>query len=325
MRRLAGAALAALLLSSPLAAQAPAPAPAPTLEQVASVPAGRVGIAVIDLATGRETAVHGDERFPMASTVKLAVALTYLSMVDAGRKSLDTEIELPDRFRHSDGFTEIALHPGVKLSAANWFEFMLTQSDNSAADLLFAEVGGPVAVQRWLDAHRVTGIHVDRDIGDLLIDDMGLPRTPGASAVQSLRDADALPALTEAQQDEAAARLAADPRDQASPLGMARLLARLDRGELVSAKCRAFLLDVLSRTRTGKDRLAKRLPAGSKVQHKTGTLRGVSDDVGIVTLPGGRRFVIAVMTKGIADEKARAAIIAEAAASAAAAQVAISP
>ena len=321
MRRTAHAALAALALcvsfpAPAVAAQAALAAPASLdriLAQLASVPAGRVGIAVIDLASGREFAVNGDQRFAMASVAKLPLALTYLAKVDAGRETLDREIELPDRFRHSDGFTEILVHPGIRLSAANWIELMLTQSDNSAADLLFAEVGGPTAVQRWLDGHGMNGIHVDRDIAALLLDDTGLPRTPGASDVQSLRDADHLPRLTDAQLDAAARRFDADTRDTATPLGMARLLAALDLGKLVSADSRKRLLDTLSRTRTGADRLRAGLPKGTRVEHKTGTLRGISADVGLVTMPSGRRFAIAAFTQGISDPKARSTMIASAA------------
>ena len=159
MRRTAHAALAALALcltiSTPAIGAQAATAAAPGLDRqlalLAAVPEGRVGIAVIDLADGREYSVNGEQRFAMASVAKLPLALTYLAAVDAGRQSLAREIELADRFRHSDGFTEILVHPGIRLSAANWIELMLTQSDNSAADLLFAEVGGPAAVQRWLD------------------------------------------------------------------------------------------------------------------------------------------------------------------------------
>lgn len=321
MRRTVRAALAALALclttSTPAIAAQAATASVPGLDRqlqvLATVPVGRVGIAVIDLSNGREYAANGDQRFAMASVAKLPLALTYLAAVDAGRLSLDREIELPDRYRHSDGFTEILVHPGIRLSAANWIELMLTQSDNSAADLLFAEVGGPVAVQRWLDGHKLTGIGVDRDIAALLLDDTGLPRTPGANDVQSLRDADRLPRLTDAQLDTAARRFDADPRDTATPLGMARLLAALDRGTLVSAGSRKRLLDTLSRTRTGADRLRAGLPKGTRVEHKTGTLRGISADVGIVTLPSGQRFAIAAFTQGIAKPTARATVIANAA------------
>src|SRR5688572_3685546 len=49
---------------------------------------GEYGIAALDLATGRVISVNGGEPFPMASTMKIAVAAAYLADVDAGRRSL---------------------------------------------------------------------------------------------------------------------------------------------------------------------------------------------------------------------------------------------
>lgn len=316
-------ALAAALLAPAAAAPAqPPPATAASLAErlaaIAAVPAGRVGMAAIDLSSGREVAVHGDEPFPLASTVKLLVAADYLSDVDAGRRSLEELVPFDERLRHDEGLMSVLAHRGVTLSAANWIEAMLTQSDNSAADQMFALVGGPAAVQRWAAAHGVGGVRVDRDIGGILIDNIGLPRAPGASDAQSLRAAGRLPALSPAEMDAAEARFEADPRDQGSPLAMARLMARIDRDELLRPASRQWLLDSLGRTRTGTDRIAAGLPRGATLAHKTGTLRNISADVGIATLPGGRRVAIAVFTRGIADAKARARIIAAAAAAIAA-------
>ncbi|HEV2044851.1 MAG TPA: serine hydrolase, partial [Sphingomicrobium sp.] len=135
IRRAGWLALAAFALPySSLAAGQARPAPAlveratlgQQLEAIAAVPTGRVGIAVIDLATGRETAVHGNEPFPMASVVKVAVAAAYLAEVDAGRRSLAKLITLDESIRSgSDGIGRLMPHPGVTLSAANLIELML--------------------------------------------------------------------------------------------------------------------------------------------------------------------------------------------------------
>ena len=56
-------------------------------------------------------------------------------------------------------------------------------------------------------------------------------------------------------------------------------------------------------TQTGPNRLRGMLPAGARVAHKTGTagdadgITAVVNDVGIVTLPDGRRVAIAVFAK----------------------------
>ena len=58
----------------------------------------------------------------------------------------------------------------------------------------------------------------------------------------------------------------------------------------------------MARCVTGHSRLKGQLPAGTPVAHKTGTLAGVSDDVGVVTLPNGHHLAIAVFAKGMRTE-----------------------
>jgi beta-lactamase class A len=109
---------------------------------------GEYGIAAMDLATGRTISFNGYQAFPMASTMKIAVAAAYLAEVDAGRRSLDDSIG--------------------GSSAGRLMDAMITRSDNHATDLLIATLGGPAPVDRWLRSHGLTGIRVDRTIAQLL-------------------------------------------------------------------------------------------------------------------------------------------------------------
>ena len=71
--------------------------------------------------------------------------------------------------------------------------------------------------------------------------------------------------------------------------------------KVLSKKSREFLLATMSRTRTGAGagRIKGLLPKGTPVAHKTGTIGGVANDVGFITLPDGRRFAIAVFTNSV--------------------------
>jgi len=111
---------------------------------------GEYGIAALDLSTGAVISVNGDRPFPMASTMKIAVAAAYLERVDAGRRSLDE------------------LVGGAR--AGQLMEAMITRSDNRATDLLMATLGGPAAIDEWLRGHSLSGIRVDRTIAQLLAD-----------------------------------------------------------------------------------------------------------------------------------------------------------
>ncbi|WP_260599027.1 serine hydrolase [Sphingomonas endolithica] len=210
---------------------------------------GEYGIAALDLRDGSTVAINGDISFPMASTVKLAVAATYLAQVDQGRRTLGDMIS---------GRT-----------AAKVLELMIIHSDNYATDQLLANVGGPAAVQQWLWSQKIAGMRVDRTIAQLL-------RERGHLA---------------------------DSKDIATPIAMVGLLSKLDNGTVLSAQSRTFLFDLMRRCQTGTRRIRALLPAGTLVENKTGTLDGVTNDVGFITMPDGRRVAIAVFARGGRDRQ----------------------
>jgi beta-lactamase class A len=91
---------------------------------------------------------------------------------------------------------------------------------------------------------------------------------------------------------------------------MVDLLSRIYKSELTTPQSRDYLLGLMGRCETGKNRMKALLPFGTPVEHKTGTLDGLADDVGFITLPDGRRVAVAIFTRGGAD---RPRTIAEAA------------
>lgn len=206
-----------------------------------------VGIAALDLNTGESVSIKGDTAFPMASTVKVAIAALYLSQVDHGKKTLD------DR---------IGGQPVRGLMAK-----MLIHSDNRAADILFKDVGGPTAVHQWLNANGIHGVRVDRTIAQLLSDKRDLW----------------------------------DSRDSSTPKAMVHLLQGIYKAQLIKPASRNYLLDLMARCATGKNRMKAMLPFGTPVEHKTGTLNGLADDVGFITMPDGHRIAVAVFARGGSD------------------------
>jgi beta-lactamase class A len=94
---------------------------------------------------------------------------------------------------------------------------------------------------------------------------------------------------------------------------MAALLQRIYRKDLLKPESAEQLLDIMRRCRTGEARLRGILPEGTVVAHKTGTIGGTTNDVGIITLPDGAGHVaIAVFVKASEkDVPARERAIAE--------------
>jgi len=231
----------------------------PLEQQLAWLVSGKtsnLGVAALDLSTGEVVSVNGHDAFPMASTVKVAVAANYLAQVEHGRRTLDDRI----------GGT----------SARSLLDRMITHSDNYATDLLIRNLGGPSIIQSWLTQQGVSGIRFDRTIARLLADKRDL----------------------------------FDVRDSATPIAMVQLLQRLDSGKMLQASGRSYLLDLMARCATGKNRIRALLPTGTKVEHKTGTLNNYTSDIGFITLPDGRRLAVAFFARGSGD---RPRAIAEAA------------
>ncbi len=266
---------------------------------------GRVGMSAIHLPSGRRVSLNGGERFPMASSYKVPIAVQLLDRTDRGELSLDRMVELTPRDLHPGSGTIASLlnKPGIALSVRNLLELMLLISDNSATDLLLDLAGGPAAVTARLRGLGIDGIDVNRPTLRLLLDWSGIREAPPESEWSPERFAKLHEAVSPEERKAAAARFDADPQDTATPDAMAALLARIQKQDLLQPATASLLLDILLRCQTGEARLKGILPPGTPVAHKTGTVGGTTNDVGIVTLPEGAGHVaIAVFVKSSDQE-----------------------
>ena len=265
------------------------------IEQIVSGLAGRIGFAAQEIGGDEVISFNGDESFAMASTYKVAIATKLMDRVDKGELSLDQLVDVPtDMYVTGEiALAETFPHPGVQFSLANLIEVMITESDNTATDVNMGLAGGPAAVTENLRRLGITDFRVDRLTTEILRDFYGLP---GPATPETVAEAVSNnPALWTEQADRNM-DFEADPRDHTTPNAYLKLLLAIDGGTAMSPESREFLLGVMSRTRTGAGRLKGILPKGTPVAHKTGTVGGIANDVGYITLPDGRRFAIAVFT-----------------------------
>lgn len=127
-------------------------AAAAELGRIGKAAKGTVGVAALHLETGRGIARNANEFFPMASTVKVAVAAKILDLVDKGKMSLTSRIAVNRSELAPEGPLGIHWRPGLSLTPAGLLETMITKSDNTATDVLYRVAGGPGAVQAYLRA-----------------------------------------------------------------------------------------------------------------------------------------------------------------------------
>jgi beta-lactamase class A len=113
------------------------------LSRIEAASGGRLGVAVLDSATGALAGHRARERFPLCSTFKLLAAAAVLSRVDAGGERLDRRV----RFEASDlvTYSPVTQHRvgGEGMPLEEICAAAITMSDNTAGNLLLGAIGGP--------------------------------------------------------------------------------------------------------------------------------------------------------------------------------------
>jgi len=264
--------------AAPLLARARAFA-APAEPDFAAIEAsvnGRLGVAVVDLATRRRLTYRADERFPMCSTFKWLLGALVLVRVDVGREQLDRFVP----YGESDlldyaPITRQHVTEG-RLTVEQLVDAAIRYSDNTAANLLLASAGGPDGFTEFL-----------RSLGD---------RTTRLDRIE--------PELNSATPG--------DPRDTTSPMAMLENMQLLLVGNHLADASRQRLLDWLVGNTTGAGKLRAGFPADWRVGDKTGMgANGSTNDVAIAWPPDRRPVLVAAyLTETTADVDARNAALA---------------
>lgn len=271
---------------------------------------GITGATAIHIETGRRVSLNGNDRFPMASSYKVPIAVQLLTLVDQGKVRLDQMIELKASDLHpgSGTLTNLFNKPGVALSVRNLMELMLLISDNSATDVCLRLAGGGEAVTARMKELGITGITVSRPTIGLISDWLGVTEADWSSEELKYKRT-----LNDEERKAAAKKFDADLRDTSTPEAMADLLVKIYRKNILKRESAELLYDIMRRCQTGDARLKGILPADTEVAHKTGTIGGTTNDVGIITLPDNAGHVaIAVFIKSSEKEMAqRERVIAE--------------
>lgn len=270
---------------------------------------GKVGIAVYDPARGRMVHFNGTDLFPQQSVSKLWVALAALDQADRGTLDLSETgtVRIPDlAVFHSPIRNSVVANGSFSATYRDFLERALTQSDNTANDMVLRRVGGPDAVRQVLARKGFSDIR------------FGPGERPMQSAIAGMewQQSWALgktffevrKGVPHDVRQQAFDAYVDDPVDGATPVAIASALARLQEGELLSDAGTAQYLAWLREVKSGPNRLKGGLPEGWSIAHKTGTGQVLDivplgdpadqagyNDVGILTAPDGSIYTVAVM------------------------------
>lgn len=277
---------------------------------------GRIG-ACIQVGQGT-VCTRGDERFSLQSVMKLVMGAAVLDSVDRRLRRLDDAVTIRTQDLSLDvqPLAELVGPSGYRTTIGDLVRRAIIDSDSAATDFLIAQLGGPSAVQAFLKAKGISGIRVDRDERHLQTEIEGLTWRPEYVDAAVLERA--IKAVPAAKRREAYAKYQADPRDTATPGGMASFLLRLARGDLLSEASTQYVMKAMKECKTFPDRLKAGVAPGWQIAHKTGTsgswegVTAATNDSGILTAPDGTQVAIAVfVADSRASSEARAGIIAK--------------
>lgn len=229
------------------------------LEKTARDYRGNVGVYFKDLNSGNVWEYKADKLFPSASLIKLPMMAAVFEKIRKGDLSFDTQIRLTRRERRGGSGTLKWAREGTKLSVMELLYKMITESDNTATNMLSDYVGMNYLQREFSRMGLVyTKIYPE-----------GFNLTSGRVAREN---------YTTARE-------------------MAYLIERIYNRDLVDSQSSELMLDFLKHSKT-RTRLRRGLPIGWELAHKTGLLRRSCHDVGIVFSPQGD-YVIAVLTGNV--------------------------
>ena len=234
--------------------------------------------------------VGGDELFPAASVIKIALALEVFCQVEEGALALGERVALKASDKVIGSGVLAELGEGLSPTIGDLVYLAMAISDNTAANLLVERIG-VFSVNSRLAA-------------------LGLKKTRLSGRSSSTRRRTARPGRrTSARRRRRRPMTGDDGRGERSPVTareLVHLLRCVYRREGVPAPACDALLELLQKTQTAssirrglpESRFRDRTPA--RLFHKTGSIRGVVNDAGIVATERGA-YAVALLSKGSRD------------------------
>lgn len=257
---------------------------------------GTFGVMVRDLDSGLELTWNHDEIYPTASTLKIPLLYELYRQADAGEIGLSSRISLRKGERVPGSGVLQHLDEGLQPTVRDLAELMIIVSDNWATDILFQMVG-PERLAGTLEDLGLHQTKIPYSTWQILSQMGGVDPNDSGISYGELRER--LKGSWRASDSDHVG--AVEDTDHSSPADMVRLMELIEEGQGISAESRQAILDILKHQNFNA-LIPGRLPVdeGIETAHKTGSVRGVRNDAGIVYAPG-IRYAIAIMSKDLED------------------------
>lgn len=281
-----------------------------------------MGITAIYIEKNKAVNYKSNQRFFMASTIKLPIALAFLHRVDKKQDSLDrvVKMDVKNSVPGSGSLYHLFEKKKLSMSMKQILSYMLKNSDNSASDTILHAVHGPKYVAQRMNDLGFKNIYVNRSILEMFMDTNHVN-----SALLNKKQPvhvweRTFSRVPLAQKHDAWKHFQNDIRDTTTSNDMAKLLVKVYRNQTLSESSTKLLMAIMEQCRTGRSRIKGLLPAQVRVAHKTGTwsiyerdylrypgskqLYRFASDVGIITLPNHKGHIaiaVYVKSRGASD------------------------
>jgi beta-lactamase class A len=213
---------------------------------------GPIGISLLDTHTGERFGHRANDRFPLCSTFKLLLAARLLHGADKQQWAMSERLPVTKAdMLFNAPFTEKRI--GGSASLLELAEAMAVLSDNPAANIALARVGGPGALTSWLRSVGDTATRLDRNEPEMNNE------TPG------------------------------DPRDTSTPAAMLATSRALVEGRILSPAARRTLFGWMAASKTADTMIRAALPLGWQEANKTGAGSWRARNIVSVITPPGRK------------------------------------
>ncbi|MEK7860980.1 MAG: serine hydrolase [Chloroflexota bacterium] len=261
------------------------------IEELAAQAGGVVGFAATKLSTGKHIGYQEDDLFSAASVIKVPILVALYEEALAGRADLGERVTYRAVSKVAGSGVLQDLDDGLACTLRDLAVLMITVSDNTAADLLLGRLGKD-RVEAAMARYGLASIRVPFTVRELLAELVDLP--PSAEAYEETRRRLRL------SLGSGGRAVVPEASDRSSPKDMCRLFELLESRAILDDGSCAAILDINQRQKFG-ELIPARLPKGTLTAHKTGSLRGVRNDAGIVYAPNGP-YAVAIFSRGMPDE-----------------------
>ena len=211
---------------------------------------------------------NSDRHLPMQSVFKFHIACAVLNLVDQGKLTLDQKVFVSKKDFLPDTWSPIReKYPqgNIRLKLSEILYYTVAMSDNNGCDILLRLIGGTKTVQKFMDAKGIWNFQIRYN------------------------------------EEQMHKGWEYQFENYTTSTSLTDVLDKFYHGKLLSATSTKWLMDTMLKTTTGTNKLKAGLPENTPLAHKTGSsgrkdsITAAENDMGIVTLPDGRHYAIAVL------------------------------